>query len=177
MSKRHLSTLTEIAILAALAVVLDRLPLYSMPDGGSVTLAMLPILLIAWRRGFKAGLLTGFSVGLIQLLFGGYFLNLFQVGLDYLLAYATIGAAGLLSLTPKKEQLGKLILGTGLAGLLRLFSHFLSGIIFYGSNAPAGVPVWRYSLVYNASYMLPMTVISMVIIALLYKMRPKFFFL
>lgn len=150
MSQNRLLSLTEIAIFTALAVVLDRLTLFTMPQGGSVTLAMLPIFIIAFRRGGAAGLLCGFLVGLIQLIFGGYFLNLFQVALDYLLAYAAVGLA-------------------------RFASHFFSGIIFYGEYAPEGTPVWIYSLIYNGSFMVPCALIALLALVIIYKARPSFF--
>jgi energy-coupled thiamine transporter ThiT len=43
---------------------------------------------------------------------------------------------------------------------LRLFSHFLSGVWFFGMYAPEGTPVWLYSLTYNAGYMVPEMIIS-----------------
>lgn len=175
MSQNRLLSLTEIAIFTALAVVLDRLTLFTMPQGGSVTLAMLPIFIIAFRRGGAAGLLCGFLVGLIQLIFGGYFLNLFQVALDYLLAYAAVGLAGFFRSGKQAPGLPALLLGGLLSGLARFASHFLSGIIFYGEYAPEGTPVWIYSLIYNGSFMVPCALIALLALVIIYKARPSFF--
>lgn len=53
-SHRKLRTLTEGAILIALAEILSFLPLYKMPWGGSLDLAMLPIIVFCVRWGFGA---------------------------------------------------------------------------------------------------------------------------
>lgn len=175
MFQNRLSVLTEIAILAALGVVLDKIVLFQMPQGGSVTLVMLPIFLLAFRRGLVPALIGGFVVGTIQLFFGGYFLNFFQVSLDYLLAYSALGLAGLFVKEKQVPSLVSILSGATIASLGRLFFSFLSGVIFYGEYAPKGVPVWQYSLVYNASYIVPCAALALVVLVILVKARPEFF--
>ncbi|HEL1619022.1 TPA: energy-coupled thiamine transporter ThiT [Streptococcus suis] len=180
MSKSKLSLLTEVAIFSAIALVFDKVPLFTMPQGGSISLVMLPILLIALRHGLTAGLLTGGIVGTIQLFYGGYFLNVFQVFLDYALSYAGIGFAGLLApLLLKQKDLKQASLIICLAGLfggsIRLLATYLSGIIFYADYAPVGTPVWIYSFTYNISYILPSTLLACLLLTLLYKAQPNFF--
>ncbi|HFI0049251.1 TPA: energy-coupled thiamine transporter ThiT [Streptococcus suis] len=180
MSKSRLTILSEIAIFSAIALVFDKVPLFTMPQGGSVSLVMLPILLIALRHGLTAGLLTGGIVGTIQLFYGGYFLNIFQVFLDYALSYAGIGFAGLLArllLKPKDLKQASLIICLAglLGGSIRLLATYLSGIIFYADYAPAGTPVWFYSFTYNISYILPSTIIACILLIILYKARPNFY--
>ncbi|HFU4451681.1 TPA: energy-coupled thiamine transporter ThiT [Streptococcus suis] len=180
MSKSKLAILTEIAIFSAIALVFDKLPLFTMPQDGSVSLVMLPILLVALRHGMTTGLLTGGIVGTIQLFYGGYFLNIFQVFLDYALSYAGIGLAGLVApLLLKQKDLKEASLIISLAGLLggsvRLLATFLSGIIFYADYATPGMPVWLYSFTYNISYILPSTVIACILLILLFKAQPNFF--
>lgn len=180
MSKSKLAILTEIAIFSAIALVFDKLPLFTMPQGGSVSLVMLPILLVALRHGVMTGLLTGGIVGTIQLFYGGYFLNIFQVFLDYALSYAGIGLAGLLApLLRKQKDLKQAAFTISLAGFLggsvRLLATFLSGIIFYADYAPVGTPVWLYSFTYNISYILPSTIIACLLLIILYKARPIFY--
>ncbi|HFH9839068.1 TPA: energy-coupled thiamine transporter ThiT [Streptococcus suis] len=180
MSKSKLSLLTEIAIFSTIALVFDKFPLFTMPQGGSVSLVMLPILLIALRHGLTAGLLTGGIVGTIQLFYGGYFLNIFQVFLDYALSYAGIGFAGFLApFLIKQKELKQASLTICLSGLLggsiRLLATFLSGIIFYADYAPVGTPVWFYSFTYNISYILPSTLLACLLLTLLYKAQPNFF--
>lgn len=163
--------LTEIALVTGLATLLDKLPLFTLPQGGSITLAMLPILLLAFRRGKKAGLTAGLLTGCLQLVLGAYILNPFQVILDYLLAYTVLGIAGC-NQTRTSLQIS---LATLLATSLRLICHVLAGIIFYGQFAPEGIPVWLYALIYNASFLLPASVITLALLLILYKNQPKLF--
>lgn len=172
--------LAEVAIFSAIALVFDKFPLFTMPQGGSVSLVMLPILLVTLRHGLKTGLLTGGIVGTIQLFYGGYFLNIFQVFLDYALSYAGIGLAGLVApLLRKQKDLKEASLIISLSGLLggsiRLLATFLSGIIFYADYATPGMPVWLYSFTYNISYILPSTLLACLLLTLLYKAQPNFF--
>lgn len=180
MSKSKLSILTEIAIFSAIALVFDKIPLFTMPQGGSVSLVMLPILFLALRHGVGIGILSGGIVGIIQLFYGGYFLNVFQVLLDYALSYAGIGLAGLVSpLLRKQKELKEASLIISLSGLLggsiRLLATFLSGIIFYADYATPGMPVWLYSFTYNISYILPSSFIACFLLILLFKAQPNFF--
>ncbi|CYU49097.1 energy-coupled thiamine transporter ThiT [Streptococcus suis] len=180
MSTSKLPILAEVAIFSAIALVFDKLPLFTMPQGGSVSLVMLPILLLALRHGLGVGVLTGGIVGTIQLFYGGYFLNVFQVFLDYVLSYAGIGLAGLVAPTLSKQKNLKnttliIILASFLGGSIRLVATFLSGIIFYTDYAPAGTPVWLYSFTYNISYILPSTAIASILLILLYRARPGFY--
>jgi len=45
--------------------------------------------------------------------------------------------------------------GVVITGLMRLLCSFLSGVLIWGAWAPEGVPVWQYSLTYNAGWCLP----------------------
>ena len=67
----HIRALCEGAILVALAFVLSFIKLYTLPNGGSLTPAMFPLLLFALRWGLSRGLAAGFVFGLLQLLFDG----------------------------------------------------------------------------------------------------------
>ena len=54
-------TLVECALMIALGTVLANIKIYSLPNGGSITLfSMLPFIMISFRHGVKWGLFTGF---------------------------------------------------------------------------------------------------------------------
>ena len=83
------------ALAIALSFVLSCIRLYRMPTGGSVTLgSMLPLMLFSVSYGVGPGLLAGLAYGLLQYLQGGWWLNVWQFILDYLLAFAALGLAG-----------------------------------------------------------------------------------
>ncbi|EGL83857.1 thiamine transporter YuaJ [Caldalkalibacillus thermarum TA2.A1] len=99
-----------------------------------------------------------------------------QLVLDYPLAFALLGTAGLFALhkahTPGK-MIGLATTGIVLASGLRFLSHFVSGVVWFGAYAPEGMPVAIYSALYNLSYLLPEMIISLLIVIFLIKMRPQ----
>lgn len=52
-------------------------------------------------------------------------------------------------------------LGTLLACVVRFLCHFISGVTVWASYA-GDMPVWLYSLTYNATYMIPETIVSVI---------------
>ncbi|MCD8502462.1 MAG: energy-coupled thiamine transporter ThiT [Bacillaceae bacterium] len=174
--KRPVLHLTEIAMMAALAIILDFAKIGGFwAQGGSVSLAMVPILLIAYRRGLKVGLITGFIVGAIQMTYGYYF-HPAQIFLDYTIAYGVVGFAGLFKYAPdtsKERQVVSIVVGVFLGSFLRFIAHFISGVVFFGKYAPEGWNEVWYSIVYNASYMLPAFLLSAAVLILLSNTEPK----
>ena len=120
--RRPVYTVTEIGVAVALAVILSMIRVYRMPQGGSVSLEILPIFYIALRSGGGVGLLAGLAFGLTKLLLGPYIVHPLQLILDYPLAFAFLGLAGFF----RKYQVVGIILG----GLGRFAMHVLSGVIF-----------------------------------------------
>ena len=72
---KNVKVVAEIAILLGVAVVLDIvfgiLSQGIFPWGGSISPSMLPIFIIAYRRGVKNGLLAGFMFAVIQMMMTG----------------------------------------------------------------------------------------------------------
>ena len=177
-TKSHLRTrmLCEGALMVALAQILGYLKLAEAPNGGSITFAMFPIILFAVRWGLRPGLMAGFLFGLLQLIFdGAYAWGWQSMLLDYLVAFTPLGLAGLF-----RGKSWGLFAGT-LAGCLARFAiHYISGVTVYKILAPTEFLNWTfsspalYSLVYNGSYMLPNTIIALVLAAVLYKPLKKY---
>lgn len=180
MDRKRLQFLLEVAILGALSFVLDNLTLFKMPQGGSVTLSMLPIILMAYRWGVAGGVLTGFITGLLQAVIGGYIIHPVQGALDYFVAYTVVGLAGVtLSWLIKSKSAGRkgsmataIIVGTVLGGLLRLLVHFIGGMVFF-ADAAGDQPVWLYSLGYNATFMIPSIVLCAIVAVILFTSAPR----
>ncbi len=172
--------ITEIAILAALALALDYIGAlttgFLYPEGGSISIAIVPIMVISFRRGLIPGITTGFIVGTIQAVYQGHILQIFQYFLDYPIAFALVGFAGVFTyFNKRKVTTFNLILGAVIAGLLRFFSHYLAGIIFWSSYTPPGMKTSLYSLTYNGAYMVPTIILSTIVIYLLYKYARQLF--
>ena len=75
---------------------------------------------------------------------------------------------------PFKNRMVGVAVGTFVAGFLRFMCSFLSGVLVWG-NLNDGLAAWTYSLVYNGSYMLPETLLTMVAAVLLCRVAPQIF--
>jgi thiamine transporter len=148
-------------LMIALSILLGTFPFYRMPNGGSVTLGgMLPLMLLAFAYGPEIGMLAGFTYGLVDLVMEPYLLHPVQVLFDYPLPFMALGICGYFP--------GHRNWGMAAAVSLRFLFHFLSGVVFFGSYAPAGQSVCLYSFLTNLTYLLP----NFVICLLLSRMLP-----
>ena len=146
----------------ALAIVTAEIKFTRLPMGGSITLfSMLFIVLIGYWYGLKAGLMTGFAYGLLQFFMYPVVYSPMQLLIDYPLAVGALGLSGLFS-----EKKNGLLKGYILGVTGRYIFAFISGIIFFGHYAPEGTPAAVYSLSYNATYIVPEAIATIVIISI-----------
>lgn len=175
MSKTTTSTrsdslrLTESAVLLAFAAVLSVVRLIDLPYGGSVTAAsMLPVIIIAYRHGTRWGLFSALAFSLIQgltginsILYGATLIAVLAIiGLDYLLAFTVLGLGGVFR-KPGRSQVAALMMGTLLTCVLRYVAHVVSGATVWAEFNYTELPTVLYSLVYNATYMIPETIVTL----------------
>lgn len=174
----HVRALCEGAILVALAQILSYIKLYQLPSGGSLTLAMFPILLFAQRWGLGRGLMAGFVFGVLQLAFdGAYAWGWECMLLDYLLAFTPLGLAGIF-----KGKAWGIFPGTVIGCAGRFLVHYISGVTIYRIIEPTQIPGFGtydnpelFSMVYNGAYMLPNTLLALAIGAVLYVPMKRYF--
>lgn len=163
--KSETRVLAEGTIFVALSVVLKDVlpPIYHLPQGGSVSAAgMVPLLWFSLRRGLRSGLEASTVYGLIHMaLPGSYIVDPVQALLDYPIAFAALGLAGIFRKYP--------LLGVGVGIFGRFLAHFASGIWFFSAYAPTGTHPMVYSAIYNGGYLIIELVISVIIIYLLVK--------
>ena len=162
--------LVESAVMVALAVVLSLIKLAELPYGGSVTCAsMLPILIVAYRNGPVWGLGSGLVFSVVQLLTGlsvvrwvtGWRSVIAVALLDYILAFLVSGLGGIFRKKGRSQETA-LIFGALLVSVLRFVFHFLSGVtVWRDISIPGGAAV-IYSIVYNATYMIPETIVLLI---------------
>ena len=183
-SHLRVRALTEGAIMLALAVVLNYLSgiiFASLPQGGSVTLAMFPLLFYVHRWGLGKGLLVCFAYGTLDMLLGkGYAWGWQSILLDYLVAYTALGLGGLF----RGKSWGIFPCIT-VGCLARFLVHHISGVTLYRIIEPTGIEGLEflgvfsnphlYSLVYNGVYMVPNTIIALAIAGILYVPMKKYF--
>lgn len=173
--KKNVLKLTETAIMIALGTVLSLFTIANLPFGGSVTVcSMVPVALIAYRYKLKWGLLAGTVYGLVQMILGAsnlaYGTSALAVVLiilfDYIVAFGVIGFAGLFRDRLNGNQALEVSIGALLACVLRYVCHFISGWAVWGAWAE-DMPAWLYSITYNATYMIPETIVTVVACVLL----------
>lgn len=155
--RRSIRCLCEGALMIAFAEILSFLPLYKMPWGGSMDLAMLPIFLFCTRWGLGPGLTMAAAHGIMQALFeGGIAIGWQSIVGDYLLAYLVLGFGGAFRKLP-----GGFYFGTIVGCALRFLVHYVVGATVWAEYMPQSffgmtmTTPWFYSALYNASYMLP----------------------
>jgi len=193
--------LTVSGIMIALGTVLTLRPIFVLPYGGSITLfSMVPILMIGFMFGAKWGVLCGAVFGALQAILGATMSSAFAgqhligvIGvllIDYIIAFSVLGLAGIFK-NRIKNPTSAFALGCLAATFLRFIAHFTSGVIIWGSYATetlqsvdnslstailnnfsgTGLAV-VYSLVYNASYMVPEMILSVFAAVILMNIKP-----
>ena len=167
--------LVEASIMIALATVLSMLKVVDMPYGGSVTAAsMLPIMIVSYRHGVGTGLLSGCVFAAIQQLLGLNTLSyvttwqsiLAVIILDYIAAFTLVGLAGAVrgkimpSAAQAKRQSTELAVGCILVCLIRYACHVIAGATVWAGLSIPTEAAMIYSLGYNATYMIPETIVT-----------------
>jgi thiamine transporter len=161
------AAVAEIAVAVALAAVLGQVRLFIMPQGGSVSLELLPLVFVAVRRGVAPGLTAGLLYGILQLgLPGAFVVHPLQALLDYPLAFAALAVAGFVRVGPLTARRGalQLLVAVVAAGAARFVFHFLSGLVFFAEYAPHWEAPWLYAITYNLLYLVPEVVLSVILL-------------
>lgn len=174
-SNDKLVVMMEIAILAALSMGIDWIDSAFKIGPYSFSFSMVPILILAIRRGVGAGVLGGLIWAILQIVTGdaaGNYIHPVQFILEYPLAFGILGVAGLAS---KHKNLLSIVAFSFLAILLRYTMHFFAGWIFWGIYAPEGQPAWLYSLIANGTTFLINTTVCIAIVIILYSVAKRLF--
>ncbi|MBR2132169.1 MAG: energy-coupled thiamine transporter ThiT [Oscillospiraceae bacterium] len=166
--------LCEAALMLSLALVLDFLRLFRLPNGGAVTLSMLPLVLFAMRNGSVWGSMAGFVFGGINYMMGGTAIDWTTIFFDYFLAYSMLGfGAGLFH----KRKLG-CIWGSLCGGTLQFITSYLVGVFVWGKWMPENflgmtmTSPWIYSFLYNIIWAVPDITLATGIFIVLYQLKP-----
>lgn len=180
--KSNVTCLIEAAIFAALAMVLSYIPDFASwftPSFGAI-----PIVLYALRRGLKYGLLASLIWGLLHFILGKvYYLSLTQVLIEYILAFVSMGLAGLfanqvqaaIKQKKMKSAISSAFQGATLAVLVRYIWHYIAGVIFWGSYAPKGMSAFWYSFTVNGTAGLLTLIFVLISVYILLETQSKFF--
>lgn len=137
----------EAAACALIAALLSTWSVRTMPQGGTATLEMAPVIILTFLRGTRAGVISGALTGILTFFIDGYMETPMQAFIDYPLAFGCIGIGGMWR--------DSLFASSVMSSLMRLACHILSGVVYFGEYAPAGQSPLAYSVIYNGSYMVP----------------------
>ena len=174
-SKKPIYILSECAIFVAMAVALSFFEIKIGASGGSVDFTMIPLFIICYRHGAKYSFLSCFVFSLLYVIVGGKWgWGLPSVLLDYITAYTLIGVAGVFG-GRFKHKTKFTEIGVFLGCLARYIVAVISGIVLWGIATSTEVGstgfvtsnALVYSLAYNALYMVPNTIIAIIVMALL----------
>lgn len=180
MKNKQLRCITEGAVLVALALALSYLKipigLAFGGFGGSIDLVMIPLIIFAVHRGLSWGIGAGLIFGTIKYFIGSHAdISWISIIFDYAVAYAFVGFAGALRGKWAEGKAWALPVGALVGCVCRFIIHYISGVTVYAQWMPEEfMGVTRltpalYSLLYNGTYMLPNTVLAVVLCALLQK--------
>ncbi|OJF89750.1 energy-coupled thiamine transporter ThiT [Alkalibacterium sp. 20] len=177
MRNKKLRIYLEGTLFATIAMVLSLIPT-GIGSSFSVSLGMIPLTFYAIRRGLMPGLYAGFLWGLLHFVTGSvYMLNIYQVIIEYTLAYAFVGIAGFyskeilknISLNNYKMVQFYILIAVFTGALGRYFWHFIAGWIFWGDYALWGLSAFLFSLVMNGLSMIVTALVTMVVMLMLYR--------
>lgn len=173
-TRKTTRALVEGAIMIALATVLGYFRLYRFPFGGSIDLALIPILVYCLRWGPKWSLLCCFVNGVLQYFLGGGIAISWQsMLLDYVVAYTLIFLCGFAA----GKKLGWLW-GTVIASFGRWVSLTLSGGLIWYMYMPErflGLPMvnpWVYSMLANGILVAAVMAVDLVVLGVFHAIAP-----
>lgn len=148
----------------ALSFALSYIKLFSLPQGGSVTLAsMLPLVIYSYVFGARKGVFAGVVYGILQIIQSPQIYQPMQVLLDYPIAFGAIGVAGIArNLKFLKTPLAKFLFGASVGIFGRYIAHFLSGYYVFSSWAMEGYTALTWSLVYNCFVIVDLAIVLLV---------------
>lgn len=151
----------------AASIALGNLRVLELPNGGSVSFAALPILMLALHRGVRSSYLAALAAGLGHALLGGIIVHPVQLVLDYGIAPSALALAGLARMRGRHARAAAI----AIAHMLQLLCFSISGVIFFGSQV-ANTNVWWFSVGYNAATVLPELIISVCAVSWMFAAAP-----
>lgn len=167
--QKEIRTIVYMAMYLAIFMVLDwltnQIPMLQMPEGGSLGLSVIPLILASYHLGWKKGLVVAllsvvlmFITGQIYLVQNSDGFALWQILIQFLMEYPiAFGVYGLCSLFKNYKGFYTGILITG---IIRLTLHVIAGHIFWATP-------WLGSFTYNAWYMIPTTILALIIVPIM----------
>ena len=144
-----------LALFYVLDFIANQLQLFKMPQGGTLGLGVIALLLASYHLGWKKGVVVSMMSVLLQFLTGQmYIVSPMQFVLEYVLAFGIYGISSLL------PNLKHFYLGIVVTNSLRLVFHTIAGVLYWKTELLA-------SFSYNAWYMIPTMIVCLILVPLL----------
>lgn len=167
-------------MLVALSYTLSWIKPFRLPQGGSVSLEMLPLFLLSFRRGLRIGVIGGVVLGLLKLTISPQVVHPAQLLLDYPVAFGAIGISGVFKVKDRsiKDSMSHsrslyilwMACGIILGSTCRFIFHLISGVIFFSQTV--GIKAWLASAIYNSAYMIPSAILCLIFIPVIVRFLP-----
>lgn len=157
-------TISYAAVCIAMSFALSYIKMWEMPQGGSITLAsLLPLMIFSYMFGVKKGVFAGMIYGILQAIQDPWLIHPAQFLLDYPVAFASIGLAGMFRNVKAFENKPQLAFALGgiVASVLRFLCHILSGVFAFSEYAGEQNP-WIYSMAYNSFVFIDIAIVIVV---------------
>ncbi len=159
----------QMALYAALFIVLDYLSnqigIFRMPQGGTIGLSTLVLLIASYQLGWKKGVVVALVTIPLQGMFAPYYsVDILDFFFEYILAF---GVYGLASLFPNIKKPLPIFTGVIIVNLVRLAIHTYAGVVYWGAT-------WSGSFTYNAWYMIPTLIVGVLLVPPILKRLPKY---
>lgn len=183
MQNEKLRIYLEGTLFAAIAIILSLIPV-GIGSSYSISLGTIPLTFFAIRRGVLPGLFAGFLWGILHFVTGtAYILNIYQVIIEYLFAFTSVGLAGYYSKAVinniQSNHMMKarnyLIITAIIGSFVRWFWHFIAGVLFFGDYAVWGLDPVTFSLVFNGASMISTIAVTILVLVIMLKRSPSIF--
>ncbi len=168
-NRNRIRDIVFMAMYLALFFVLDwlsnQIGFFSMPEGGTLGLGVIPLLLCSYHLGWKKGLTVGLLSVVLQFMTGRVYViqnsdgfALWQILIQFIMEYpAAFGIYGIACIFP---NFGKFYSGVMITNLIRLAIHVVAGVYFWSTP-------WWGSFTYNAWYMIPTMIVCLIVVPLI----------
>lgn len=145
-----------VALFMVLDTFINALQIFDMPNGGSLGVSVIALLMASYHLGWKKGLVVALLSVFAQFITGPmYTPDIVGFLLDYLLAFS---AYGLASIFP---NFGWFYSGVLITNFIRFLCSTISGVVVWDTA------LWG-SIGYQCPYMIPTTILTLIIVPILY---------
>ncbi|MCF0112317.1 MAG: energy-coupled thiamine transporter ThiT [Erysipelotrichaceae bacterium] len=154
-----------LALFYVLDVISNMIPFFKMPQGGTLGLGVVALILCSYHLGWKKGVVVATLSVVLQFMTGQMWLvqnsdgfSIFQIFIQFMMEYPlAFGIYGLSSVFP---NYGKFYTGAAVTNLVRLGLHIVAGHIYWATP-------WLGSVTYNAWYMIPTMLVCLVVVPII----------